>query len=91
LPASAEAGATADVGAAASTASTVEAPGGFGEADAGFSSGFGGQGSAGGFGDDAESFKWDDVAGGMGGGGDEDSSSGLWGILVGLWAMIFGE
>jgi hypothetical protein len=98
-PAGAEAGAASEAGAAASG---VEAPGadagfsggadaGFsGGADAGFSSGFGAQGS-GGFGDDAESFKWDDVAGGASGGGDEESASGLWGILVGIWAMIFGE
>lgn len=91
LPAGTEAGAAADVGGVAGAA--AEAPGGFGgEPDAGFSSGFGAQQAGGGFGDDAESFKWDDVAGGMsGGGGDEESTSGLWGILVGLWAMIFGE
>jgi hypothetical protein len=72
----------------------METPPGFSEPpDAGFSSGFGAQGGAGGFGDDAESFKWDDVAGGMGGaaGGDEESTSGLWSILVGIWALIVGE
>ncbi|KAF6252183.1 Scramblase-domain-containing protein [Scenedesmus sp. NREL 46B-D3] len=60
----------------------------------------------GGVGDDAESFRWDsgsDAGGGEaggwglggggdgGGGGDEDGASGLWGLLVGIWAVIFGE
>jgi hypothetical protein len=93
--------------AAPSTAGLDQQPpaAGFGGGDdAGFSSGMGAQQPAGGFGDDAESFRWDTgsgagggesggwgFGGGDGGGGDEESASGLWGLLVGIWAMIFGE
>jgi hypothetical protein len=58
----------------------------------------------GGFGDNAESFKWDTgseagggdtggwgFGGGDGGGGDDEGASGLWGLIVGIWAIIFGE
>jgi hypothetical protein len=58
----------------------------------------------GGFGDDSESFKWDTgseagggdaggwgFGGGDGGGGDDEGAGGLWGLLVGIWAMLFGE
>uniref|UniRef100_A0A383V788 Phospholipid scramblase n=1 Tax=Tetradesmus obliquus TaxID=3088 RepID=A0A383V788_TETOB len=83
-------------------------PAGFGGDDAGFSSGMGTQQQPG-FGDEAESFRWDTgsssssseagggdsggwgFGGGEGGGGDEEGASGLWGLVVGLWAMIFGE
>ncbi|KAF8057768.1 phospholipid scramblase family protein [Scenedesmus sp. PABB004] len=82
-----------------------------GGADAGVS-GFGAAGQQPAFGDEAESFRWDDgggAAGGggggeeggwggmfgggseSGGGGDEGGPSGLWGVLVGIWAMLFGE
>lgn len=45
-------------------------------------------------GDDGESGGWGGVLGGDGGdsgGGDGEGPSGMWGLLVGLWAMIFGE
>lgn len=83
-------------------------PAWFGGEDAGFSSGMNTQQQPG-FGDEAESFRWDTgsssssseagggdgggwgFGGGEGGGGDEEGASGLWGLVVGLWAMIFGE